>query len=846
MEHALPSTEAELAAHHAWLVRLAQRLARDEGEADDLAQDAWAILLRRGPDAARDLRAFLGGIVRMRARHRRAEASARRAREERGARPEALPGPDVLLERLELSRGIAEELRALPEGPRTLLLLRHQEGLEPAEIARQRGLPASTIRAQLTRARDELRARLDRRHGGRRDTWSVIACAPLARDSAPLGALAGALAVSTGTKWGLATLAALALGWIGWETLDRRGVERDMAVGFTADDVLPSAQDQPRDISLGAIELAERAAVERPVESVAEPTAPARAALTVVVTDARTGEPLPHYALSVLPGPEGEHDKTETTLTTDARGEAKIPSELLTMPFTLRAVDDEQRPVNSPLVRRLELDELRALGDVLSFAVVAGPTYELELPTGAPDLDGLCAHLTLASALHDEQQADDRVRPPPHRGAYPWVRLDPERAGTWLGTAGPWTLAVRDTTGHWLARGTTLQIVGRVAQPVLLEAVVCGSLRVAVTVDGQATASELAIMVAPILDGVPQWREQRTVRVRPPASPSFFGVSSDGVARFEHLPTGSYRLSVWAPDLGNHPFDAEVRPGEMTRLALDIEGRADLAPLLVIVRSQRGKASSLSPTLTAHRDGETQAREAKFNRKIDSGAVEYRFDPLPMGEWEVLLEASPHLPPWRETRIRAQADGPPIEFVCLDADAPPDRLGFLRIVDARTRAALPFAGVQVYVAEHGVSMHKSNQDGLVHIGSLPEGARVTLMTRSDGTRGCLVELTWPAGEENDPLEIALTPGWGTRIETVEPNPPAVRGRALPGVRVLVDDREFGVTDEHGHLLVQLDSPPRSVRFLKEGYHLQQSTFDPITGAPDGRATYPHFVVLARD
>jgi hypothetical protein len=66
------------------------------------------------------------------------------------------------------------------------------------------------------------------------------------------------------------------------------------------------------------------------------------------------------------------------------------------------------------------------------------------------------------------------------------------------------------------------------------------------------------------------------------------------------------------------------------------------------------------------------------------------------------------------------------------------------------------------------------------------------------------------------------------------------------VRVLVDDREYGITDEHGHLLIELDAPPRSVRFVKEGYHLQHSTFDPLTGAPDAQATYPHWVVLERD
>jgi RNA polymerase sigma factor (sigma-70 family) len=842
MENAPPTTEAELAAHHAWLVRLAQRLARDEAEAQDLAQDAWAILLRRGPDAARDLRAFLAGIVRVRARRQRAEVAARRTREVRAARPEALPGPDVLLERLELSRSIADELRALPEAQRTLLLLRHQEGLSPARIGRRLHIPASTIRARLTRARDELRARLDRRHGGRRDAWAVIACTPLARESAPLGALAGALAVSTGMKWSLATLAALALGWIGWSTSDRRGIERDLVVGLSAEGALPAAHEPPRDVPPSANELAERTAVALPSEPASAPVEPARKPLTVAVTDARTGEPLPHYTLEVLPGTEGDDDTQETTLTTDEHGVATIASELLARPFTLRALDDTEDHVDSPLVRRVELDELRSLGDVLLLSVVAGPTYALELPPGAPDLGDLAAHVARTSEL-DSRGA--RVRPPPSGGARPWVRFDPVYTGSWLGTEGPWTLTVRDSGGQWLARGTTHQIVGRVAQPVSLEAVACGALHVTVTVDGQPSTRELAVMLAPIVEGAPDWSNQRHASLRPRGTPRYYG-PTDGVARFEHLLAGAYRLSVGAQDLGFHPHDAAVRAGDVTQLAIDLVGRADLAPLVVIVRSQRGKALSLSPTLTAHREGEPLARHAKFSREIDAGAVEYRFDPLPKGEWSVLLEAAPHLPPWRETRQRAVAGGAPIEFVCLDADAPPDRLGFVRVIDARTQQPLPFAGVQVYAAEQGIYLDLTGQDGLAQVGPLPEGARVHLMTRAEGYRGCLVELDWTGFEKGEALEIGLTPGWGTRIDAVEPNPPWVRGKPLHGVRVLVDDREYGVTDEHGHLLIELDAPPRSVRFAKEGYHLQHSTFDPLTGAPDAQATYPHWVVLERD
>jgi RNA polymerase sigma factor (sigma-70 family) len=204
-----PCLDAELVARHAWLLRLARSLAADEAEAEDLAQEAWARVLARGTSAARDLGAYLGGIVRVLAARDRGARRARARREEQAARAEALPAAAELAERLELARILAEELARLPERTRTLLLLHHQEGVPLHAIAAQRGRAASTVRAELARARARLRERLDRRFGGRRAQWALVALRDV-RDSVAAAAVGGGIAMHVGWKVGL-TVAVLAL-----------------------------------------------------------------------------------------------------------------------------------------------------------------------------------------------------------------------------------------------------------------------------------------------------------------------------------------------------------------------------------------------------------------------------------------------------------------------------------------------------------------------------------------------------------------------------------------------------------------------------------------------------------
>jgi RNA polymerase sigma-70 factor (ECF subfamily) len=164
---------AALLAQQSWVEELARGLVRDSSLAQDLAQEAWLLAARKGPEDGGALRGFLRGIVN---NLRRSEARARARRERReatAARPEALPSAAELVERAELQRLLVESVLALDEGERTAILLRYFENLSAEEIARRAGLPAGTVRSRLARGLERLRERLEARVE-RRDLLALL------------------------------------------------------------------------------------------------------------------------------------------------------------------------------------------------------------------------------------------------------------------------------------------------------------------------------------------------------------------------------------------------------------------------------------------------------------------------------------------------------------------------------------------------------------------------------------------------------------------------------------------------------------------------------------------------
>ncbi len=166
-----------------WLRSLSASLV-GPSDADDLAQEAWLVALKRraradaGPQVPPTTRGWLAGIAyrlaaaQRRQRHTRREHEHRHA-EDRQAEGRDDPGPavDGLVEQAELESEVVHLLLQLPVVQRDALLLRFQAGLSSAEVAQQLGLPPGTVRRQQKAGLDQLRVAMDRRHGGR-TSWA--------------------------------------------------------------------------------------------------------------------------------------------------------------------------------------------------------------------------------------------------------------------------------------------------------------------------------------------------------------------------------------------------------------------------------------------------------------------------------------------------------------------------------------------------------------------------------------------------------------------------------------------------------------------------------------------------
>jgi len=173
-----PLDPEELLQHAPWAHRLACSLV-GESAAADLVQDTWLRALRRPPRGDRPLRPWLGTVLGNLARDRARGRSRRQAREELGSRSEAVPSAAELTERTESQRLLMEALLLLEPDLRRLVLLRFVEERSAAQIARDLGLSASTVKSRLERGLDELRGRLTEKHGSR-EAWS-LALLPLVR-----------------------------------------------------------------------------------------------------------------------------------------------------------------------------------------------------------------------------------------------------------------------------------------------------------------------------------------------------------------------------------------------------------------------------------------------------------------------------------------------------------------------------------------------------------------------------------------------------------------------------------------------------------------------------------------
>ncbi len=166
-------TSQELVEFEPRIRRLARRLVVDSNDADDLAQDGWVRALRHPPTHGKALGAWVKRIVRSAAIRHFHKAALRPSANARFAEPEGTGGtPEQALERREIARDVWAALGELGPTYAKILKLRFLEDRSAREIAALQGLPIETVRTQIKRALNRMRASLDRRWGDR-NSWFV-------------------------------------------------------------------------------------------------------------------------------------------------------------------------------------------------------------------------------------------------------------------------------------------------------------------------------------------------------------------------------------------------------------------------------------------------------------------------------------------------------------------------------------------------------------------------------------------------------------------------------------------------------------------------------------------------
>ena len=200
--------ERVLTNHGQFLRTLAARVTGDEQHGDDILQEAW-IRARIAPEGSADHPGWWPVVLRRLGSNLRRARSARSLREREVARSERVPSVAEEAERAELLSTVANAVQDLPEPYRTVVLLRYWEGLPPREIARRRALPLATVKSQIQRGLERLRAVLD--ENPNHHPSILAALANTSTSSPPI------LLMSTQAKW---IAAAIAIGTFGmWSLL---------------------------------------------------------------------------------------------------------------------------------------------------------------------------------------------------------------------------------------------------------------------------------------------------------------------------------------------------------------------------------------------------------------------------------------------------------------------------------------------------------------------------------------------------------------------------------------------------------------------------------------------------
>ncbi len=803
--------EHELRQHAGALRALALRLV-GPAHADDLVQETSLLAWTQRPDE----RGGLGGWLRSVLRHRAGKlqrGEARRAqREQHAANERDVTSPADVAAQREAMVALHGALMALPAPYQGVLLQRFFQDLTPTAIAATTGVALATVKSRLQRGLLLLRERLDgTEQRGRRDWRSAFARAfALPRTAAPAVAISAGAMMSTKIFWiGGAAAAALACVVL-WPD--------------TASTALPArgASDVAAVAAAATTSEAVGAAPERREVAVA-PTERAAAPLRMRVVDAFDKTPLPEFWVRLERGDVPGHTMTRS----DEHGELEIDGAFRDQQLSVIGIDDPRfdRDLTDAPRATITSESWRTVDGHLDVPFDVGPTYRL-LFDGAPPDANLEAALI---AGNNASRAEHHVRQPVRAGEPAWVRLAASNANPTALGDGPWTLVVFGRA--WMAAGPVQQVRGAQATPVMLRGCACGILRVEATVDGEPVGDEdrAHASVYALDKGAPVNAGGRTIDLGRAQSHAF------------ELPIGQYRVFVGGPDRQVHREDITIAAAATTVVRASFLAGAQRLTLQVVLKSQTG-TRQVGDLPVARHVGGSERVHGRWLRHREDGANLYELAGLLAGEWDVTIGPTPHLPPWDATTKRVRADAGALEFVCLDAGAPPPGHSRLRVVDGTTKQAIGGAGITT-VLDGMHHMGDTDASGIGTLGPCLAGTSVRVLVRAAGYAPAWFEVMPVDTAEPPPHEVALHAGWGTLLMVVRPSTDHSRGEPLPGVRVLVDGVLAGTTDARGFFLLSTTTRPARIELQHDDYVHHYGGIDAATGTPDSQAQAPFFAVM---
>ncbi len=294
----IPLKVEDVLANAHWLRALAAKLVADPAGADDLVQETWLAALVHPPRKSGPLRPWLARVAGNLALNRRRSERCRSEHAARAGEARLSLAPAEIAGEIEAQRLVADAVLALEEPLRTTIVLRYFRGLDSKQIEATLGVNASTVRWRLAKALEHLRADLDRRSGGRRETWHSALTLVVSRGGASI-ALKGAAGITGAWIMGTASkvlitacaVAFVAVGVWKWNTSEGAGTQGP-APSASNSVTLASPPHAGGEHPAAPSQVPSSEATRTPVDTAPAAATPSTALLRVRTVSKENGKPL--------------------------------------------------------------------------------------------------------------------------------------------------------------------------------------------------------------------------------------------------------------------------------------------------------------------------------------------------------------------------------------------------------------------------------------------------------------------------------------------------------------------------------------------------------------------------